>query len=144
VYFTLAAALLLTAPSDAEIAKALRNLAQMHAIASTLEVRRAAKIERPLEVPNDPWGTPYRIDADGRIVSAGSDAKFEEDGLPSGQFAGTEGDAVFANGARYRSNRNWLDMAAMDAVRQWTFQPGTLDGEPTDVIFHLTINFQLN
>ena len=34
-----------------------------------------------------------------------------------------------------------LDQAAVDALRQWKFRPGTLDGEPVDVIFNLTINF---
>jgi len=37
-----------------------------------------------------------------------------------------------------------LDQAAIDAVRQWTFRPGTLNGEPVDVIFNLTINFRLD
>jgi len=36
-----------------------------------------------------------------------------------------------------------LSQAAIDAVRQWEFQPGTLNGEPVDVIFNLTINFKL-
>ena len=35
-----------------------------------------------------------------------------------------------------------LDQAAIDAVRQWEFRPGTLDGVPVDVIFNLTINFK--
>jgi TonB family protein len=37
-----------------------------------------------------------------------------------------------------------LDKAAIDAVRQWEFRPGTLNGEPVDVIFNLTINFRLD
>ena len=37
-----------------------------------------------------------------------------------------------------------LDQAAIDAVRQWEFRPGTLNGEPVDVIFNLTINFRLD
>lgn len=36
-----------------------------------------------------------------------------------------------------------LDQAAVDAVRQWTFRPATLNGDPVDVIFNLTINFRL-
>jgi len=36
-----------------------------------------------------------------------------------------------------------LSEAAVDAVRQWTFAPGTRDGKPVDVIFNLTINFRL-
>ena len=37
-----------------------------------------------------------------------------------------------------------LDQAAVEAVRQWQFVPGTLDGEPVDVIFNLTVNFKLD
>lgn len=37
-----------------------------------------------------------------------------------------------------------LDQAAVDAVKQWRFRPGTLNGEPVDVIFNLTINFKLS
>ena len=37
-----------------------------------------------------------------------------------------------------------LAQAAIDAVRQWTFKPGTLNGEPVDVIFNLTVNFMLD
>ncbi len=36
-----------------------------------------------------------------------------------------------------------LDTAAADALRQWKFQPGTLNGEPVPVIFNLTMNFKL-
>jgi protein TonB len=38
---------------------------------------------------------------------------------------------------------NGLSEAAVDAVKQWTFKPGTLNGEAVDVIFVLTINFKL-
>ena len=37
-----------------------------------------------------------------------------------------------------------LDAAALNAVRQWKFRPGTLNGQPVPVIFNLTVNFQLN
>ena len=37
-----------------------------------------------------------------------------------------------------------LDQAAVDAVKQWQFRPGTLAGEPVDVIFNLTVNFKLD
>lgn len=36
-----------------------------------------------------------------------------------------------------------LDQAAVDAVKQWTFKPATLEGKPVDVYFNLTINFKL-
>ncbi|MFP5247515.1 MAG: TonB family protein, partial [Thermoanaerobaculia bacterium] len=37
-----------------------------------------------------------------------------------------------------------LTFAALEAVRQWRFEPGKLKGEPVDVIFDLTMNFKLN
>jgi len=36
-----------------------------------------------------------------------------------------------------------LSYAAMEALRQWKFEPGTLDGKPVKVIFNLTINFKI-
>ena len=36
-----------------------------------------------------------------------------------------------------------LDAAAVAAIRQWKFKPGTLNGQPVDVIFNLTINARL-
>jgi TonB family protein len=37
-----------------------------------------------------------------------------------------------------------LDQSAVDALKQWKFKPGTLDGKPVDVIFNLTMNFRLD
>ena len=37
-----------------------------------------------------------------------------------------------------------LDQAAIDAIRQWRFEPARLDGEPVKVRFTLTINFKLD
>jgi periplasmic protein TonB len=37
-----------------------------------------------------------------------------------------------------------LDQAAVEAVKRWKFKPGTLNGQPVDVIFNLTVNFKLN
>jgi protein TonB len=36
-----------------------------------------------------------------------------------------------------------LDDAGLTAVRQWTFEPGTLDGKPVDVIYNLVVNFSV-
>ncbi|HUP46395.1 MAG TPA: energy transducer TonB [Thermoanaerobaculia bacterium] len=36
-----------------------------------------------------------------------------------------------------------LDQAALDAVRQWKFRPGTLNNQPIPVIYNLTVNFRL-
>jgi TonB family protein len=37
-----------------------------------------------------------------------------------------------------------LNGAALQAVSQWTFEPGRLDGVPVDVQFNLTVNFLVN
>ena len=36
-----------------------------------------------------------------------------------------------------------LDQSALDAVKQWKFRAGTLDGKPVKTIFNLTLNFKL-
>ena len=37
-----------------------------------------------------------------------------------------------------------LNQAAIDAVTQWKFKPGTLNGKPVDVIFNLVVIFRLD
>jgi TonB family protein len=36
-----------------------------------------------------------------------------------------------------------LNESAMDAVKQWTFKPATLDGKPVRVFYVLTVNFEI-
>jgi protein TonB len=36
-----------------------------------------------------------------------------------------------------------LDQAALQAIRQWRFRPGTLNGKPVPVIYNVTVNFEL-
>jgi TonB family protein len=36
-----------------------------------------------------------------------------------------------------------LDQAALDAVRQWRYEPATLRGQPVAVAFHLVVRFEL-
>jgi len=36
-----------------------------------------------------------------------------------------------------------FEQPAIDAVQQWVFMPGTLRGQPVDVIFELTVRFQV-
>ena len=36
-----------------------------------------------------------------------------------------------------------FEAPAVDAVQKWVFSPGMLQGQPVDVIFDLTVNFQL-
>ncbi|HEY6139048.1 MAG TPA: energy transducer TonB [Thermoanaerobaculia bacterium] len=37
-----------------------------------------------------------------------------------------------------------FEQPALDAIRQWEFAPGTLNGQPVNVQFNLTISFHLN
>ncbi|GEM_PF-182690 len=37
-----------------------------------------------------------------------------------------------------------LSEEAVQAVKQWRFHPGTLNGQPVDVIFSLTVNFKMD
>jgi protein TonB len=37
-----------------------------------------------------------------------------------------------------------MSESAVEAVKQWKFKPGTLNGEPVDVIFNLTVTFKLD
>ena len=120
---TLAAAVLLA--STADVTNGLRNLAQMHSVAEIVQLRQSVGHDVPADLPLDPWGTAYRIEGQ-RIVSAGSDQQFDEN-PPAGQFEGTAGDVVFADGVLVRSNRNWLyaqvepsteSAAALDKLRE--------------------------
>jgi hypothetical protein len=36
-----------------------------------------------------------------------------------------------------------FEQPAIDAVRQWVFAPGTLNGQAVDTIFELTVRFQV-
>lgn len=40
-----------------------------------------------------------------------------------------------------RSTSPLFNQAAIDAVQQWTFAPGTKDGQPVDTYFELTVTF---
>ena len=42
-----------------------------------------------------------------------------------------------------RSSFTPFNQSVLDAVRQWTFAPGTLRGEPVDTYFELTVRFQM-
>jgi protein TonB len=42
-----------------------------------------------------------------------------------------------------RSSFAPFEQSAVDAVQQWVFKPGTLHGEPVDVIFNLTVTFTI-
>jgi TonB family protein len=35
-----------------------------------------------------------------------------------------------------------LSESAVDAVKQWKFRPGTINGQPVDVLFNITVNFR--
>ena len=35
-----------------------------------------------------------------------------------------------------------LNSAAVSAISKWKFKPGTLDGQPVDVLFNLTVSYR--
>lgn len=37
-----------------------------------------------------------------------------------------------------------FDRLALEAVRQWTFEPASVDGEPVRVYYNITINYRLD
>jgi periplasmic protein TonB len=43
-----------------------------------------------------------------------------------------------------QSSSKLFEQSALDAVQQWQFKPGTLHGQPVDVIFNLTVRFEIN
>lgn len=51
---------------------------------------------------------------------------------------GTIGDAEIVE-----SLRDDFDARTLEVLRQWTFEPATLDGEPVRVYYHLTVNYVL-
>jgi TonB family protein len=52
---------------------------------------------------------------------------------------------VFQNAKVLRSLPMGLDQAALDAIEQWRFTPATtLEGEPIEVIFNLTVTFKVD
>jgi TonB family protein len=53
-------------------------------------------------------------------------------------------DGVVKNASVLKPLPFGLDQAAVDAVKHWTFKPGTLDGKPVDVIFNLIVQFKLS
>jgi bla regulator protein BlaR1 len=53
-------------------------------------------------------------------------------------------DGKVADVEALESTRDDFAVAAMDAVRQWTFEPATLEGKPVAVQFSLTIKFRLD
>ncbi|HYC61989.1 MAG TPA: energy transducer TonB [Thermoanaerobaculia bacterium] len=105
---------------DVDVVKGLQNLSQIHRIANVLELRRTLAHSLPLQVPADPWGTPYRVSespAGYRVVGAGSDKAFDETvALTRQQFIGLSGDVVFEDGRLVRSNRNWLHSQSGDVA----------------------------
>jgi protein TonB len=42
-----------------------------------------------------------------------------------------------------KSSFGAFEQPALDAVQQWMFAPGTLNGQPVDTIFELTVTFQV-
>ena len=71
---------------------------------------------------------------------------------PTARAAGVQGVVILeitigedgaVSNARVLRSIPLLDQAALDAVRQWRYEPTLLNGAPTPVIMTATVNFSL-
>lgn len=54
-----------------------------------------------------------------------------------------EKDGTISEAEILESLRDDFDAHALESLRQWTFEPATLDGEPVRVHYNLTVNYRL-
>lgn len=52
-------------------------------------------------------------------------------------------DGLIQNPRVLRSTDPRLEPYALEALRRWKFQPGTLKGQPVDLIFHIDMAFSI-
>ena len=116
-------------------------------------LRAARPAAKPLEQPPDarvPGEFP-RVGGEIKapVVKKRVEPKFDEDyrrsrvtGIVILEMLVTETGAVEHVGV-IKSLAPEHDLAAVEAVKQWTFDPATIGGKPTPVLFNVTINFKL-
>ncbi|HEV2387004.1 MAG TPA: energy transducer TonB [Candidatus Acidoferrales bacterium] len=97
--------------------------------------------------------TPKRITLGGQVQAAKLIRMVRVEYPATAQQAGIQGSVVLkaiiaADGSvealQYISGPPLLVRAAMDAVRQWRYQPTLLNGHPVEVETSITVNFTLN
>ena len=109
---------------------------------------------RPVQAPTAPQHAPRRIRVGG-MVQAAKLVKIAKPAYPaSAEKQGTEGTvilrAVIGTSGQilslepYNDANPALTKAAMDAVRQWQYQPTLLNGVPVEVATTITVVFRLD
>jgi TonB family protein len=122
-------------------------------------VMRAAEAARPIrtsqtpEAPADPKEPrriggdvqrPVKISGDPPVYPESAKAAKEQGVTILESVIDTTGKIDLSRTTVLKSSYPDLDQAALEAVKNWTFQPATLDGEPVTVFYTLTINFQVD
>ncbi len=108
-----------------------------------------ATLEAPMPTPND---DPIRVEGD--VVEPRVVTKVNPKYPPEARSEGLQGTVIVlatieTNGTVseievIESTREDFEAAAIEAVRQWKFEPATLEGKPVAVEFSLTIRFRLS
>lgn len=108
----------------------------------------------PVPAPTKPAGTPQRIRVGGMVQPAKVIKKVNPTYPQSAKAAGIEGlvqmEAVIGKDGFIRSailapgnSAPDLATAALDALRQWQYEPTLLNGEPVEVLARIDMRFQL-
>ena len=112
--------------------------------------KEAPVVEKPPEPPPAPEG-PMRVGGDVKapVVTNRVEPKYTETARKANVTGVVVVEAIIDKNGHVDQVRvvkglpMGLSEEAERAVRQWHFRPGTLNGEPVDVIFSLTVNFKL-
>jgi len=109
---------------------------------------------KPAEIPPTPPQAPRRIRVGGNVQNAKLTYQPKPDYPASAAQQGIEGTvilrAVIGMGGQVLSLAPYNDVdpdlikAAMDAVRQWQYQPTLLNGVPVEVVTTITVVFRLD
>jgi TonB family protein len=117
---------------------------------------RAAAIPRPTNtppVPNRSPGAPQRIRVGATVLGSRLVKKIDPAYPPSALQARIQGTVRFTvsidKDGRVRnmtviSGHPLLVQAAVDAVKEWIYQPTLLNGEPVEVVSEAAVDFRLN
>jgi TonB family protein len=126
-----------------------RNARQLSAIGSLL---LCATLLFPLLTALADTPTPLRIHVDGKTQHAKLTHEVRAKYPPEARAAGIEGvvhlEIIVATDGSIKqlqvlSGHPLLVKAALDAVRQWTYVPTTLNGQPVEVVTRVAVVFKL-
>lgn|GEM_PF-2598845 len=108
--------------------------------------------EIPIEAPDAPTDAPLRVGGDVKapIIKKKVDPTYPEIARRTRIEGMVILEAIITKSGKVtevkviKSLNSFCDEAAMEAVKQWEFEPGTQNDIPVDVIMNLTVIFQIN